>query len=98
MRAYTESLYAPADVLIARGDFAAAEPLLLSAADHLQGNQKLMPPFQGPLVSRLARLYDALGKPEQATAWRARVVSLPAANPPPPTNSPPREAGPSLSR
>ena len=98
VRTYTESLYAPADVLLARGDFTAAEPLLLAAADYLQRNQRLMPPFHTPLVSRLARLYDAWGKPEQAAAWRAKVLSLPAANPFPQTNSPPSQAEPNLSR
>jgi tetratricopeptide (TPR) repeat protein len=62
--------------LLGRRKYAEAEPLLLSGYEGMKARESRIPaPSQIRLTEaneRVMRLYEAWGKPERATAWRAR--------------------------
>jgi serine/threonine protein kinase/tetratricopeptide (TPR) repeat protein len=70
--------------LIGREKYAEAEPLLLSGYEGMRARESRIPaPSKIRLTEaneRVARLYEAWGQPEKATAWRAKAgrLDLPA--------------------
>jgi eukaryotic-like serine/threonine-protein kinase len=60
--------------LAGRGDYAEAEPLLLAGYEGLRARESKMPKNRkrelGIAAARIASLYEALGKPDQASQWR----------------------------
>jgi hypothetical protein len=61
--------------LVRRAEYAAAEPLLLEAHQGLERHRATMLPYLNPsrrieeTTERLARLYEAWGRPAQASRW-----------------------------
>src|SRR5262249_55489023 len=65
-------------VLRARGDYAAAEPLLVKK---LEVNRRVNGEEHNNTLSAMAdlvRLYDAWGKPDEVAKWRKKLESLKA--------------------
>jgi hypothetical protein len=69
---HTESLLGAA--LLGRKQYAAAEPVLLSAYQGMKAREKMIPPaFRLHLTEarrRIGQLYNDWGKPDQADRWR----------------------------
>ncbi len=76
--------------LMGQDKLAEAEPLLLEGAQGLQQYAKELPPgarqYLVDALVRVAQLYAALGKPEEAAKWRAKLPA-PAAPKPVPKSS-----------
>jgi serine/threonine protein kinase/tetratricopeptide (TPR) repeat protein len=58
--------------LVARKAYADAEPLLLASCAVLQGTPGVSARQRQLAAGNVVKLYEALGKPEQAVAWRAK--------------------------
>ena len=76
------------DALLRQGKPAEAEPLLVAGyAGLLADRTSIPPPAKANLpdaASRLARVYLALGKPDEAAKWRAERAKYPPDTAPPP--------------
>ena len=63
-------------------NYAEAEPLLLQSYQGLQQRQASMPPILNAprrireSLERLVQLYDAWGKPVQATEWKKKLAEF----------------------
>jgi hypothetical protein len=66
--------------LLGQGEFAQAEPLIVSGYEGLKARAGKIPATGRPRLAeaaeRVVRLYEAWGKPEQAAAWKARLGLL----------------------
>ena len=62
--------------LIARGDYAAAEPLVLDSFAALRKSSSAVPSRVRNALERIIDLYEAWGKPEKAAAWREQRLDL----------------------
>jgi len=70
-------------VLSDQGKFGEAELLLLPSYEELAGDPLTWPDRKRDALQRIVRLYEAWGRPEQATDWRTRLARLaPAASAP----------------
>ena len=88
------------DALLGQKKYADAEPLLLGGYEGMKARAQSIPP-QGAgnlttAVERLVRLYEAWGKPDEATKWRAKLPPEPnpQENKPPPPSRPPSQGKP----
>ena len=68
-----EALSARGGMMVERGQFVEAEPLLLNAARELERDAMTLPGRTREAVNRIIRLYEAWDKPEQAAAWRTKL-------------------------
>jgi hypothetical protein len=72
------------EVLLGQGRYAEAEPLILQGYEELKAREsRIHVPDRSLLreaMERVVRLYEAWGKPEEATAWKSRLglTGLPA--------------------
>ena len=63
-------------------NYAEAEPLLLQSYQGLQQRQASLPPILNAprriteALERLVQLYDAWGKPAQATEWKQKLAEF----------------------
>jgi tetratricopeptide (TPR) repeat protein len=68
--------------LLGQGDYAEAEPLILTGYEGMKAREATIPAAGKPRLDEAAeqvvRMYEAWGKPEKAAAWRARLGLLPA--------------------
>src|SRR5262249_52661687 len=70
--------------LLGRGRYAEAEPLIAQGYEGMKAREARMPAAGKSRMSeaaeRVVRLYEALGKREEATAWKAKLglTDLPA--------------------
>jgi tetratricopeptide (TPR) repeat protein len=70
--------------LLGQGKYAEAEPLVIGGYDGMKAREAKIPAYGKYRLSEAAehvvRLYEAWGKPEQATAWKAKLglADLPA--------------------
>jgi serine/threonine protein kinase/lipopolysaccharide biosynthesis regulator YciM len=73
--------------LVGQKHYAAAEPLLVQGYEGLQQRRDKVPPKSKvnltEALGRLVQLYDAWGKPDQATKWQAEREKLPKPPEPP---------------
>ncbi len=64
----------------AQGNYAEAEPLLLSGYDGMRQREESIPPDGKPRLKetckRLVQLYESWGKPEKAAEWRSKALDL----------------------
>ena len=65
-------MYEVALVHLARGDYDRAEPLLLDACNGRDARLGPEHPRTIDSLNELVRLYEAWGKPGEASRWRAR--------------------------
>ena len=72
--------------LAGQKNYADAEPLLLQSCQGLQQRQASLPPILNAprriteALERLVQLYDAWGKPAQATEWKQKLAAFQQAN------------------
>ena len=81
--------------LLGQAKYAEAEPLLLAGYEGMRAREAKTPRVKedlpGTAGERIVRLYEAWGKPEEAKAWRAKLI-------PPPTQAKPVPSNPGPSR
>jgi tetratricopeptide (TPR) repeat protein len=63
--------------LLGQGRYAEAEPLVVSGYEGMKAREGTIPPVAMPRLTeaalRVVQLYESWGKPEQATAWKAKL-------------------------
>jgi hypothetical protein len=64
------------ECLLTLGRHADAEPLLVSGYEALKAAKGVPPAELNRALDRLIKLYEAWGKPEKATEWRAKRDQL----------------------